>query len=128
MTDKPTADTSALLSRGFDSASGPLTFLNHVGNDDVYHRGPQPGGIIFAIPGLWDSMPADLLAALRARRHASVTGRCPRCDGVAELARSGIAHENGCHAIDDEIRPLLEAWGRRVGRYACGRRITENPA
>ena len=128
MTDNSDADRTAAASRAFDSSAGPLTFLKHIGSDDVYHRGPEQGGAIFAIPGMWETMPPNLLAALRARRRANVTGRCPACGAAVDAGSGTIRHESFCAAGDDRLQPALDAWSRRVGSYARGRRIVENPA
>jgi hypothetical protein len=127
MTIKNTADTVGAQARAFDT-SGPLVFVRHLTDEDVYVRESPAGNVLVVMPGLWTTMPDTLLAALRARRAANATGRCPACDGVADLPVTGIAHENTCPAIDDAIGPALYAWGRQVGRYARGRRIAEDPA
>lgn len=121
------ADAIATAAAAFDCPS-PLELLRQFPDDDAYRAGPTPGGALFVIPALWDSMPAPLLTALRARRKTNVTGRCPLCEAVADLAAGQIAHENDCPVTDEQIGPMLAVWSRQVGRYARGRRITEDPA
>lgn len=120
-----TADAIGKVARGLNG--GPLTFLRHLGDDDAYHRGPNPGGVLFVVPGIWTGMPPQLLATVRARRACSVTGRCLNCDTCVELAAGTFAHEPGCPVADDQLRPALARWGRQVGTYARGRRIRETP-
>lgn len=122
------ADAIGQAAMGFDPIAGPLTFLKHVGSDDIYHRGPEEGGIIIVVPGLWTSMPDDLLAALRSRRRASATGRCPECEAVVNIAAAAVHHEDYCVVSDDNLVPAITAWARNVGLYARGRRIVEDPA
>jgi hypothetical protein len=121
------ADAIGKVAQGLDPSGEPLTFVRHLGDDDFYHRGPIPGGSVYLIPGLWTAMPADLLAALRTRRRASVTGRCSGCQAVLDLAAGEMRHEPDCPVCDDNLRPMLAAWLHRVGRYARGRRIVEDP-
>ncbi|RZU52668.1 hypothetical protein EV385_4546 [Krasilnikovia cinnamomea] len=120
------ADTIATVARCLDD-DGPLVLLARDGNDDLYHRGPVPGGSIYLIPGLWSTMPPDLLRALRARRRADITGRCDACGAALTLSTGQMAHESDCNVGNDRLRPMLSAWLRRVGRYARGRRLTEDP-
>lgn len=106
--------------------SEPLRFIRHLGDEDVYHRGPTPGGALFVLPGIWTGQPPELLAALRTRRRASVTGRCPECGACLELATGTLRHENRCAVADDSLRPMLTRWTRRAG-LVRGRRIQEQP-
>lgn len=115
------ADTIAATTHAVDQAQ-PLTFLEHVGNDDAYRRGT----VLFVLPGLWTGMPADLLATVRARRTCAVTGRCPICSACLQLAAGQFAHERRCPVADDKLRPALARWGRQVGP-ARGQRIRETP-
>ncbi len=124
--DGSIADAIAAAAQGLDP-SEPLTFVRHHGDDDVYNRGPELGGVLFFIPGLWTGMPSELLASVRARRTCSVTGRCPSCDACVQLTTGRFAHEPQCHVADDELHPALIAWYRQVGKYARGRRIRETP-
>lgn len=119
------ADTIGKLVRCLDDS--PLTFLRHLGDDDVYHRGPVPGGSLHVIPGIWSGMPPPLLHAMRARRYASITGRCRACTAALSLSDGQMRHERDCTVADDNLRPMLTAWLRRVGRYAWGRRLIEDP-
>lgn len=121
------ADAVADAARAMDP-SVPLTFMRHLSDDDVYHRGPEIGGTLYVIPGLWTTMRPALIAALRARRRASVTGRCAECDAVLGLAEGRMCHEPGCPVTDENLRPLVAVWARQVGTYARGRRILEDPA
>lgn len=106
--------------------SEPLRFIRHFGDEDVYHRGPMPGGALFVLPGIWSGQPAELLAAVRMRRAASVAGRCPSCGACLELATATLRHERWCVVADDKLRPMLNRWARRVG-LVRGRRIQEQP-
>lgn len=117
-----TADTIATLARGVDTTQ-PLTFVEHYRDDDAYTRGP----VLFVVPGLWDGMSPDLLAAVRDRRACDVTGQCPRCGVCLDLAATTWRHEPRCPVADDQLRPALTRWGRRVGQFARGRRIRETP-
>lgn len=117
------ADTIGKAAQGLDPTE-PLTFVRHLAGDDVYHRGPKPGGVLFVIPGLWSGMPARLLAVMRARRAASCTGRCPICDTAVALATGTHAHEPGCPVADEHLIPMVRAWVRTVG-CARGRRLQE---
>jgi len=123
---RPLADVIAELARTLDLAE-PTRFLRHIGDDDAFHRGPQPGGVMFVVPGLWASMPAPLLAGLRVRRACSVTGRCPACGECLALATGTVAHDNGCVVLDAHLLPLALEWLHRVGRHARGRRLREIP-
>lgn len=124
---KPTADHLAAAARSFDTTE-PLTFLRHAGPDDVYHRGSGTGGALLVIPGLWDTMPEALFAALRSRRRANVTGRCPQCDAAVDIMGAAMHHDSDCIVGDEHLRPAIEAWVWQVGAYARGRRIVEDPA
>jgi hypothetical protein len=106
--------------------SVPLRFIRHLGDDDVYHRGPMPGGALFVLPGIWTGQPAELLAIMRMRRAAAVTGRCPSCQECADLAAGTLRHEHGCGVADNTLGPMLRRWSRRVG-LVRGRRIQEQP-
>lgn len=128
MITRPSADRIGTATRAFDKDSGPLVFLQHNDSDDIYMRKSEASNALFSIPGLWTSMPTNLISALRARRRASVTGRCPDCDGVAELTTGAVWHESRCAVSDDHLAPQLTNWSRAVGLYARGRRIVEDPA
>jgi len=120
------ADAIASAARSVGTRE-PLTFVAHVGDDDAYHRGPAPGGSLFVLLGVWSTMPPRLLAAVRARRYASVAGRCPLCGGCLALATGDFEHEPGCPVADDRLAPMLRRWARRTGRYGRGRRLVEDP-
>jgi hypothetical protein len=119
------ADAVAKFARGFDPV-GPLTFVRHMGDDDVYLRGGDAGKSLFVIMGLWAGMPVDLAAVVRLRRVASLAGRCPSCDVCVELSTGTYRHEPGCVVTDDVLGPMLREWLRRVGP-ARGRRLREDP-
>lgn len=107
-----------------------MEFLRHIDSDDVYHDGPTPGGRIYVIPGMWTSMPEDLMAALRARRRAAVTGQCLECGTAMDSLKDEVGtmqHESDCMVTDGAVQPLVMTWVKRVGRYARGRRIVEDP-
>jgi len=120
-----TARHAAEIARVFDGRQ-PLRFLKHLPNDDAFHRGEQPGGAVISVVGMWDSMPPPLLDAVRARREASLTGRCPTCDAVCDVRTGAFWHENDCHAGDPMIERPMVAWARKVGRFARGRRLLED--
>lgn len=117
------------------STDEPLTFVRHLGDDDVFHRGPDQGGVAILAPGLWANMPAGLLAAMRARRACAAGYRCPLCGAdraVTPGSRPGLlrdlfAHEPACPVTDEHLARALAAWERQVGRYARGRRLQEIP-
>lgn len=119
------ADAIGKAAKALDT-SEPLEFVRHVGDSDAYVRGPRPGGYLFVLPGIWTGMPADLLAAMRLRRKANVTGRCPRCDACVQPATGTWVHERRCPVADDVLGPRLSRWARQVGP-ARGRRIQEQP-
>lgn len=125
--NQPDPKKIAAAARAFDQTAGPLTFERHLDVDDVYLRATDAGNVLIVIPGMRTSMPDTLLNALRARRTANVTGRCPACQGVADAARDAVDHEHFCTATDDRVGPMLESWSRQVGLYARGRRIVEDP-
>lgn len=115
------ADAIAKVTRAVD-ATEPLEFVKHFDLDDAYKRGRT----LLVIPGIWTGMPTDLLIAMRDRRKATVTGRCPRCDACIEPATGTWRHERRCPVADDLLRPMLTRWARQVGP-ARGRRIQEQP-
>jgi hypothetical protein len=117
------SDKAAAAARVFDRSTGPLTLVTQAINEDAYQR----GDIMIVIPGIWSSMPMDLLRAMRDRRLASVSGRCPACDAVVGVADGLLWHERDCHACDDLLGPKLTAWSKRVGQFARGRRLVEDP-
>lgn len=120
------ADAVANLAQAVNP-NEPLTFREHIGDDDVYTRpNPGRGPILFVLPGLWTGMPAELLDTVRHRRTCDVTGRCPRCGACLQLAAGQFTHERRCPVADDQLRPALTRWSRRVGP-ARGRRIRETP-
>lgn len=118
------ADTAANCARAYDSTL-PLQFVQHYTDDDLYMRGGR-GGTAFLIMGLWTGMPPDLLAAVRARRAASVTGRCPVCDAAVEVGTGTMVHGRRCPVTNERLCPPFARWLRRVGP-ARGRRIREAP-
>lgn len=121
-----TADTIAAVSHAVDQAQ-PLTFRQHLGDNDVYTRPiPGQGPALFVLPGIWAGMPADLLAVVRDRRAADVTGECPSCGACLQLAAGQLAHDRRCRVADEKLRPALARWARQVGP-ARGRRIVETP-
>lgn len=120
------ADLIGHAARSMDSRE-PLTFVGHIGDNDVLKRGPTPGGVLIVVPGIWTSMPPILLSALRARRSCSTTGRCRICGEVAALSTVALGHADGCPVLDENLGPLFGAWARQVGSYARGRRIQEIP-
>jgi len=77
----------------------PIVFLRRLGDDDVFHRGPMPGGTLIVVPGIWASMPPPLLAATRARRACAATGRCTACGACLALATGTLVHEPGCLTV-----------------------------
>jgi hypothetical protein len=120
------ADTVAAAARGMDPAE-PIVFMRHLGDNDVFHRGAKPGGVLIVVPGIWTGMPPALLSAMRARRACSTTGRCQICGECASVATGTFPHESWCPVSDDVLWRLYGAWARRVGDYARGRRIEEIP-
>ena len=120
------ADTIAAVTHAVDQTA-PLTFQQHLGDDDVYTRPiPGQGPALFVLPGIWTGQPAELLAVARQRRTADVTGQCPACRACLDLAAGQIAHDRRCPVSDDKLRPALTRWARQVGP-ARGRRIVETP-
>ena len=115
------ADAVGTVARAMDPTE-PLEFVEHMATDDLFRRGKA----LFVVPGLWDSMPGDLLKAARARRAAAVTGQCPLCRACTELATGTLRHGQRCLATDERVGPLFMRWGRRVGA-ARGRRLQEMP-
>lgn len=120
--DRTLADTIGSIAKLYDSTV-PLTFVAHIGDDDAY----RSGECMLAIPGIWTGMPPRLLAAMRDRRAANVTGRCPACAACIELPTGTWRHEGNCVVADGYLRPMLTAWSRQAGLYARGRRICEDP-
>lgn len=116
------ADAIGKVAHAYD-ATIPLNFLAHLADDDAYHR----GDCLILLPGIWTGQPQALLDAMRQRRRASATGRCPVCSACIEPATGTWRHEPACIVADDNLRPLLTAWARHVGQYARGRRICEDP-
>lgn len=125
MAGKTLADTIAALARGMDPTE-PIVFKGHDGDNDIFHRGPTPGGVLMLVPGIWTGMPPPLLAAMRARRACSTTGRCQVCGECASPAAGTFPHESWCPVAEDLWRQYA-AWARQVGRFARGRRIEEIP-
>ena len=119
------ADAVGKAVRALDTTE-PLTLIRRIGDDDLYHRGPTPGGSMFLIMGLWTGMPAELLTAVRMRRTTGVTGRCPNCDTCLDVTTGTYTHEHWCVVGNDRLGPMLTRWLRRVG-VARGRRIEEDP-
>jgi hypothetical protein len=107
-----------------------ITLVEQTANEDVFQRQFAEGSALILVPGIWDSMPPDLLALVRARRGASLTGHCPVCAAEPEPVNGALAmrHEDFCEVTDDHLGPRLAAWSRRVGQYARGKRIVEDPA
>jgi hypothetical protein len=104
----------------------PAIFVQHgPDGDDVFQRGKT----LIVVPGLFTTMPAPLLAALRARRSCAVSRQCPACGLRGEVSADGeslrFEHENDCAVMDDNLKPLLHAWRRDAGP-ARGQRIQEN--
>jgi hypothetical protein len=120
------ADAIADTARSMDRAL-PLTFLRHLGNDDVLHRGPEQGGALIVVMGIWSGMPPALLATVRARRSCAVSGRCPECGTCVDLGEGQFAHESQCSVSDDRLGAALAAWLHQVGLFARGRRLLEVP-
>jgi hypothetical protein len=120
------ADAIGHAAYGMDPAE-PIVFVRHIGQDDLFHRGPNPGGTLFVVPGIWQGMPPPLLAAMRARRACATTGRCSACGNALTLATGTLTHESDCPVADNNLKPPLRDWMRRVGSYARGRRIREFP-
>lgn len=123
--DHGTADVTAAHAQSLDPTR-PWEFVGHIDNDDAYLSGPRPGGVLSMVPGIWSGMPDELLVAMRARRKASSTGRCPNCDACVELGTGVFWHEDWCRLTDKHLGPVVAAWVRRVGP-ARGRRLVEDP-
>lgn len=116
------ADTIGLVAKAYDKTM-PLEFVRHLNDNDIYMRDKS----MFVLPGIWTTMPADLIAAVRMRRTTCVTGRCPSCDACLESATGTIRHERWCSVSDSTLIPALRRWHRQVGKYARGKRIQEIP-
>jgi hypothetical protein len=123
---KTLADTIATAARSMGSRE-PLTFVGHLGDDDAYRRDPARGGTLYVLMGIWSTMPPRLLAAVRARRVTSITGRCPLCACCVDLATGTYEHEQGCPVATELLGRMMRRWARRVGKYGRGRRLVEDP-
>ena len=126
MTDETSADDIARAAKIVDT-SQPLTFVAIVDYRDCYRRGTDEDALLL-VPGLWSGMPAELLEATRARRRCSATGRCPECGAAANLAEAAIDHEPDCPINSENYEPMLDRWTSKVGHFARGRRLREDPS
>lgn len=89
---------------------------------DIYRI--EPDGALplhVRVIGLWDSMPATLLMACRARRAATLTRICPCCPYTDQL------HNLDCPAEINTISLMVNHWTITTPGGERGRRLTENP-
>lgn len=119
-----TPELAAQFAANIASTNIPITFDRHHGEDDVYRRGPMA----YVIPGIYDRMPPELLAAFRARRQATITGHCPRCEALIDYTAGKMWHDRRCPISDMYLKPAHRAWIRQVGTFAKGKRMVEHPA
>lgn len=120
------SDWTASLAKHQVEFVGPMT----IGGEqlDAYSCGGK-GGTLQLVPSIWDSMPANVLAAILARRVANLTGRCPSCDAVVDVTskrRLECAHEPRCTASNEGMRAEVERSGIESKRLYSGRRLLDS--
>jgi hypothetical protein len=93
-------------------------------NNDVYRVDAGQSSDIpryVQVVGLWDGMPAELLAAARGRRAAALTGYCPFCRYAEQR------HNTDCPSSQRRLSVMLFRWETYAKHAQRGKRLVEDP-